>query len=50
MLNNIMAIIGILILLIYGILVIGSIVLLILKIIERNKEKKKENLDKYDDY
>ncbi|WP_373599743.1 hypothetical protein [Paraclostridium bifermentans] len=48
--NNIMATIGILILVIYGILIIGSVVLLILKIIERNKEKKKENLDKYDDY
>lgn len=30
--------------------VIGSIVLLIVKIIERNKEKKNEHLEKYDKY
>lgn len=34
----------------YGILIVGSIILLILKIIERQKEKKEENLDKYDKY
>lgn len=33
-----------------AICVVGSIVLLIVKIIERNKEKKKENLDKYKKY
>ena len=34
----------------YGIIVIGSMILLILKIIERQREKKEENLDKYDKY
>lgn len=32
------------------ILVIGSILLLIIKIIERKKEKKNEDMDKYDKY
>ncbi len=34
----------------YGVMIIGSIILLIMKIIEREKEKKEENLDKYDKY
>ncbi|WP_018591149.1 hypothetical protein [Terrisporobacter glycolicus] len=34
----------------YGVMIIGSIILLIMKIIERQKEKKEENLDKYDKY
>ncbi|MDD5879971.1 MAG: hypothetical protein PUC84_12430 [Clostridiales bacterium] len=34
----------------YGVIIIGSIILLILKIIERHNEKKEENLDKYDKY
>lgn len=34
----------------YGAVIIGSIILLIVKIIERQKEKKEENLDKYDKY
>ena len=34
----------------YGVIIIGSIILLILKIIERHNEKKEENLDKYDNY
>lgn len=34
----------------YGVIIIGSIILLIMKIIERQKEKKEENLDKYDKY
>lgn len=34
----------------YGAIIIGSIILLIVKIIERQKEKKEENLDKYDKY
>ncbi len=32
------------------IIIIGSIVLLIVKIIERQKEKKNEDFDKYDKY
>lgn len=34
----------------YGTIIIGSIILLIVKIVERQKEKKEENLDKYDKY
>ena len=34
----------------YGVIIIGSIILLILKIIERHNEKTEENLDKYDKY
>lgn len=34
----------------YGAIIIGSIILLIIKIIERQREKKEENLDKYDKY
>lgn len=34
----------------YGVIIIGSIILLIMKIIERQKEKKEEYLDKYDKY
>ena len=34
----------------YGVIIIGSIILLILKIIERHNEKKEENLYKYDKY
>ena len=34
----------------YGVIIIGSIILLILKIIERHNENKEENLDKYDKY
>ena len=34
----------------YGTVIIGSIILLIVNIIERQKEKKEENLDKYDKY
>ena len=34
----------------YGTIIIGCIVLLIVKIIERQKEKKEEKLDKYDKY
>lgn len=34
----------------YGAVIIGSIILLIVKIIERQKEKKEENLEKYDKY
>lgn len=34
----------------YGAIIIGSIILLIVKIIERQREKKEENLDKYDKY
>lgn len=34
----------------YGVIIIGSIILLIVKIIERQREKKEENLDKYDKY
>ena len=34
----------------YGVIITGSIILLILKIIERHNEKKEENLDKYDKY
>lgn len=37
-------------LLVPGILVIGSIIFLIIKIIERQKEKKNEDMDKYDKY
>lgn len=33
-----------------GTIVIGSIVFLIIKIIERQKEKKNEDMDKYDKY
>ena len=37
-------------LLVPGIIVIGSILFLIIKIIERKKEKKNEDMDKYDKY
>ena len=37
-------------LLVPGILFIGSIIFLIIKIIERQKEKKNEDMDKYDKY
>ncbi len=33
-----------------GIIFIGSIILIILKIIERKKEKRNEDFDKYDKY
>ncbi|MCR8744923.1 hypothetical protein [Romboutsia lituseburensis] len=33
-----------------GLLALGSIVLLVVKIIERKKEKKKEDWDKYKNY
>ncbi|MGL4913210.1 MAG: hypothetical protein ACRC3Y_12360 [Romboutsia sp.] len=41
---------GILGLVVPGVIVIGSVVLLIVKIIERQKEKKNENWDKYNKY
>lgn len=34
----------------YGAIIIGSIILLTVKVIERKREKKEENLDKYDKY
>lgn len=43
-------IIGMLVIFLYGAIIIGSVVLLILKIIERQREKQNEDLDKYDDY
>ncbi|WP_325276975.1 hypothetical protein [Romboutsia sp.] len=49
--SNIFAVIlFILGLLVPGVIFIGSILLLIIKIIERKKEKKNEDLDKYDKY
>ncbi|MCH1966795.1 hypothetical protein [Paraclostridium sordellii] len=47
---SILSILGILIIGTYIVLGIGSIVLLILKIKERQKEKQDEDWDEYDDY
>lgn len=41
---------GILGLVVPGVIVIGSVVLLIVKIVERQKEKKNEDWDKYNKY
>ncbi|GAA0714126.1 hypothetical protein GCM10008904_29190 [Paraclostridium ghonii] len=43
-------IIGLVVICAYISIVVGSIILLILKIIERKKEKQNEDWDKYDDY
>lgn len=51
MLSNLLYILGALCgLLVPFIFIVGSIVLLIVKIIERQKEKKNENIDKYKKY
>ena len=34
----------------YVAIIVGSMILLILKVIERKKEKQEEDWDKYDDY
>lgn len=35
---------------VYTLAIIGSVILLILKIVERKKEKKREDITKYKDY
>lgn len=42
--------IGIIVICGYLAIIAGSIILLILKVIERKKEKREEDWDKYDDY
>jgi uncharacterized membrane protein YdcZ (DUF606 family) len=41
---------GMIVICAYISIVVGSMILLILKIIERKKEKQNEDWDKYDDY
>ncbi|MGL5640837.1 MAG: hypothetical protein ACRDDM_01130 [Paraclostridium sp.] len=48
--SSTLLIVGMVVICIYGAIIIGSVVLLILKIIERQKEKQNEDWDKYDDY
>ncbi|MDU3803141.1 hypothetical protein [Paraclostridium bifermentans] len=42
--------IGMIVICAYVAIIVGSIILLILKVIERKKEKREEDWDKYDDY
>ena len=42
--------IGFIVICAYVAIIVGSIILLILKVIERKKEKQEEDWDKYDDY
>ncbi|GAA0099436.1 hypothetical protein UT300012_01500 [Paraclostridium bifermentans] len=42
--------IGMIVICAYVAIIVGSIILLILKVIERKKEKQEEDWDKYDDY
>ncbi|WP_419741631.1 hypothetical protein [Paraclostridium dentum] len=42
--------IGMIVICAYVSIIVGSIILLILKVIERKKEKQEEDWDKYDDY
>ncbi|GKZ03362.1 hypothetical protein ANS017_25770 [Paraclostridium bifermentans] len=42
--------IGLIVICAYVAIIVGSIILLILKVIERKKEKQEEDWDKYDDY
>ncbi|WP_438626510.1 hypothetical protein [Paraclostridium sp.] len=41
---------GMIVICAYVAIIVGSIILLILKVIERKKEKQEEDWDKYDDY